>query len=39
MWFDIHYMMFALPGMILAIIATIMTRVRFERYSRVRAAS
>jgi uncharacterized protein len=39
MFFDPHQLLFTLPGLILAIIATILTRVTFSRYSQVEAAS
>ncbi len=39
MFFDPLYMMFMAPGLILALIATVKTRMTFSRYSRVGAAS
>lgn len=39
MFFDPYYLLFALPGMILAVFATIRTRVTFAKYSQVRASS
>ena len=39
MFFDPYYLLFALPGLILAIIATIKTRSTFEKYAQVTASS
>lgn len=39
MFFDPLYLMFALPGLILAMVASATTRSTFAKYSRVRAAS
>lgn len=39
MYFDPVYMLFALPGLILALAASVMTRSTFAKYSKVRAAS
>lgn len=37
--FDPIYLLFAVPGMLLAVVAAAMTKARFSHYSRVRAAS
>lgn len=39
MFFDPIYLLFMAPGMILALIATVMTRSTFDKYSRVGASS
>jgi len=39
MMFSPLYMMFALPGLVLALLATVMTQSTFRKYARVRASS
>ena len=39
MFFDPAYLLFMAPGMILALIATVVTRTTFDKYSRVGASS
>ena len=39
MWFDPVYLMFALPGLALALFASVLTQSTFRKYARARASS
>ena len=39
MFFDPLYLLFAAPGLILAIIASVMTRSTFDKYSKIAAST